>query len=201
MPSAWAAMPMRPPSSARIAILNPSPSGPRRASSPTAQSSRNTCADGAPRMPSLSSGGPILRPGRIQRDEERGDAAAPLAGVGRREHDHHVGDRRVGDEVLGAVEHPALAVFAPPACAGPSRRSPPPVRTARSSRSCGPRSDRAASAGPLLVARPRRGSGRRPASFAPTSRPPSRRRRARSPPAPPRRRGRPCRRRPSVRAP
>ena len=57
-------MPMRPPSSARIAILKPSPSGAEQRVVADARSrSRNTCADGAPRMPSLSSGGPSLSPG------------------------------------------------------------------------------------------------------------------------------------------
>src|SRR6266545_1483080 len=42
MPTAWAAIPMRPPSSVSMAILNPSPSSPRRFASGTRQSSRKT---------------------------------------------------------------------------------------------------------------------------------------------------------------
>ena len=46
-----------------MATLKPSPSVPSSASAGTAQSVRNICAEGAPRMPSLSSGGPKLSPG------------------------------------------------------------------------------------------------------------------------------------------
>src|SRR5438477_4163 len=55
-------MPIRPPSSVVIAILNPPPTSPRSASSGSRTSSRNTCDDLLPRIPSLSSGGPQRTP-------------------------------------------------------------------------------------------------------------------------------------------
>ena len=159
MPSACAAMPMRPPSSARIAILNPSPSAPSRASSPTAQSVRNTCALGAPRMPSLSSGGPILSPGASVGTTKAVMPRLPFAGSVVANTIISVGDRRVGDEVLRAGQQPARRRRARRASAGPSRPSPPRARTARSSRSFARRPGRAASARAGRRS-PRRGSAR-----------------------------------------
>ena len=43
-------------------------------------------------------------------DEHRGVAVRPALGVGLGEHQHDVGDRRVGDEPLVAVDHPLVAV-------------------------------------------------------------------------------------------
>ena len=62
MPSAWAATPMRPPSSVDIAILKPSPSSPSRFSAPTRQSSRNTWVVAEARMPSFFSFAPVRSP-------------------------------------------------------------------------------------------------------------------------------------------
>mmetsp|Transcript_1151 Transcript_1151/g.3226 ORF Transcript_1151/g.3226 Transcript_1151/m.3226 type:complete len:239 (+) Transcript_1151:88-804(+) len=63
MPSACAAMPMRPPSSVCMAILKPSPGSPSIAALGTAQSSKMRFAVDDPRIPSLSSGAPTEKPG------------------------------------------------------------------------------------------------------------------------------------------
>ncbi len=63
MPSAWAAMPIRPPSMATIATLKPSPSAPRRFATGTRQSSKTNSAVSEARMPSLSSVFPTWKPG------------------------------------------------------------------------------------------------------------------------------------------
>ena len=55
MPTAWAAMPMRPPSSAAMAILKPSPSAPRRFAAETRHPSNTNSAVSEARSPSLSS--------------------------------------------------------------------------------------------------------------------------------------------------
>src|SRR5262249_44398632 len=62
MPSAWAAMPMRPPSSVDIATLNPPPTSPRTALAGTRTSSRKIWQLCDPRMPSFLSGGPSVTP-------------------------------------------------------------------------------------------------------------------------------------------
>ncbi len=63
MPTACAAMPMRPPSSVLIATWNPLPSAPSSAPAGSRASSRKIWHDLEPRMPSLSSGGPQRTPG------------------------------------------------------------------------------------------------------------------------------------------
>ena len=62
MPSACAAMPMRPPSSVDIATLKPPPTSPSTCVAGSRTSSRKICDDLLPRMPSLSSGGPTRTP-------------------------------------------------------------------------------------------------------------------------------------------
>ena len=62
MPSACAAMPMRPPSSVDIATLKPPPTSPSSASAGRWTSSRKIWHDLLPRMPSLSSGVPVRTP-------------------------------------------------------------------------------------------------------------------------------------------
>ena len=63
MPSAWAAMPMRPPLSVFMANLNPNPSSPRRFSLGTLTSWNIKVWVSEPRMPNLSSLAPIWKPG------------------------------------------------------------------------------------------------------------------------------------------
>ena len=50
------------------------------------------------------------QPGGVLGNHERRLAAMPELGVHGRDHDGHVGDPAVGDEDLGAVEHPLVAV-------------------------------------------------------------------------------------------
>ena len=140
MPSACAAMPMRPPSSARIAILKPVALGAEaRVVADGAVGRGRPARLGAPRMPSLSSGGPIARPGVSIGTRKAVMPRLPLAGVGRRDSTIITSATgRVGDEVLGAVQHPAVAVAARRASSAPWRRSRPRARTARSSRASCP---------------------------------------------------------------
>ena len=63
MPTAWAAMPMRPPSSVASAILNPWPSSPMRCAAGTRHSSNTSSAVSEARMPSLSSVLLTVKPG------------------------------------------------------------------------------------------------------------------------------------------
>jgi len=56
-------MPIRPPSSAAIAILNPRPSSPSRFAAGTRQSSNTSSAVSEARMPSLSSVFETVKPG------------------------------------------------------------------------------------------------------------------------------------------
>mmetsp|Transcript_25736 Transcript_25736/g.75425 ORF Transcript_25736/g.75425 Transcript_25736/m.75425 type:complete len:208 (-) Transcript_25736:326-949(-) len=66
MPRACAAIPMRPPSRVVMAILKPSPGLPRRFALGTRTLSRMRLAVDEPRMPSLSSLAPRLKPGASQ---------------------------------------------------------------------------------------------------------------------------------------
>ena len=61
-------------------------------------------------MPILSSFLPCEQPGRVLGDDERGLAAVAELGVDGGDDDVHVGDAAVGDEDLGAVEDPLVAV-------------------------------------------------------------------------------------------
>jgi hypothetical protein len=45
----------------------------------------------------------------VGRDDKGADAAAAGGGVGHREDDRNIGIRAGGDELLGAVQHPAIA--------------------------------------------------------------------------------------------
>ncbi len=63
MPTACAAIPIRPPSSVESAILKPWPTSPRRWSSSTRTFSKTSCAVSEPLMPSFCSTRPTVRPG------------------------------------------------------------------------------------------------------------------------------------------
>ena len=63
MPTACAAMPIRPPSSVFMATLKPPPSSPRRFSRGTRRSVKASCAEWAPRMPIFSSTRTTSQPG------------------------------------------------------------------------------------------------------------------------------------------
>ena len=63
IPSAWAAIPTRPPSIADRAILNPWPSSPRRFAAGTRQPSKTSSAVSDARIPSLSSVLVTVNPG------------------------------------------------------------------------------------------------------------------------------------------
>src|SRR6266851_5188249 len=63
MPTAWAPMPMRPPSMVVMAILNPSPSSPSRLDAGTRQPSNRNSAVSDARMPSFSSVLTTVKPG------------------------------------------------------------------------------------------------------------------------------------------
>ena len=65
MPTACAAMPIRPPSSVFIATLYPSYSCPRRFSRGTRRSVKASCAEWAPRMPIFSSIRTTSQPGEL----------------------------------------------------------------------------------------------------------------------------------------
>jgi hypothetical protein len=65
-------------------------------------------------LPHLVVARPHREARRVPRHEERRDAPrGPGVGVGAGEHHEHVGERRVGDVPLRAVEHPGVAVEAP----------------------------------------------------------------------------------------
>ena len=61
-------------------------------------------------MPSLSSGGAAADALGVHGQDEGGDALVASGAVGHREQHADVGDRAVGDPVLGAVDHPLVAV-------------------------------------------------------------------------------------------
>jgi len=63
MPTAWVAMPMRPPSMAVSAMRKPWPSSPMRLATGTRHSSNTSSAVSEARMPSLSSVFDTLKPG------------------------------------------------------------------------------------------------------------------------------------------
>ena len=63
MPMAWAAIPIRPPSSVPMAILNPSPSWPRRFAAGTSMFSKKMVQEGLAQIPSFSSAFWRMKPG------------------------------------------------------------------------------------------------------------------------------------------
>ena len=85
-------------------------SPPSRFSTGIRQSSRTTSAVCEARIPSLLSFLPWLRPGRALGDDERGLAAGAELGVDGGDDDVDVGDAAVGDEDLGPVQDPLVAV-------------------------------------------------------------------------------------------
>ena len=107
MPSESAAIEMRPPSSTRMASMNPSPSLPSRFSAGTKQSSKISSAVSLARRPSLFSFFPGRNPLASLLHHERGKSVRVRRAIGHRQHDDHVGIVAVGDESLGAVEHPS----------------------------------------------------------------------------------------------
>ena len=100
----------------------------RRAGSPsgTRTSSSTSSAVCEARMPSLSSFLPMAKPGRALLDDERGLAAVAERGVDGGDDDVDVGDAAVGDEDLGAVEDPLVAVALARWCAASLTSEPAP---------------------------------------------------------------------------
>ena len=88
------------------AILWPCPIVPSTFSAGTAQSSRMSGQVELPRMPSLCSSGPTVRPGALRSTRKRGELLAVDLG----EHGEQIGEAGVGDELLGAGEAIGLAV-------------------------------------------------------------------------------------------
>ena len=107
MPSDSAAMEMRPPSSMRMASMNPSPSWPSRFSAGTTQSSKISSAVSLARSPSLFSFLPGTKSLRVLLHHEGRKPVRVRRAIGHRQHHHHVGIVAVGAERLGAVEHPS----------------------------------------------------------------------------------------------
>ena len=93
MPMACALMPMRPPSSAIIAILKPSFSSPSSAPAGTRHSANSSGTVLEPRRPILSSGAPTRSPRAPPSTRKHERPRAPLASGGRRARPHDE-DRR-----------------------------------------------------------------------------------------------------------
>ena len=114
---------MRPPLSPFIAMPNPVPSPsapPSIASAGTRTPSKITCAVGW-RVPAhLVLLGAETQSRRVLLDDERRDAARPVA-AGAGHHDVDVGRPRAGDELLDAVEHVVARRRGRPWCAAPRR--------------------------------------------------------------------------------
>ena len=134
MPTACAAMPMRPPSSARMATLNPSPSAPEavRRGHPAPLEDELGRVRGAEPELVLHLGDEESR--RALLDQERGDAVMRLRGVRLREDQGHRRLPAVRDEHLAPVEHVVVAVAAGQRRQVPWRPSRPGARSGRSSR-------------------------------------------------------------------
>ena len=99
-------LPSRPRCSLRSSFSSP----PSRFSTGMRQSSSTISAVCEARMPSFDSFLPWLRPGRVLADDEGGLAARAERRVDGGDDDVDVGDAAVGDEDLGAVEDPLVAV-------------------------------------------------------------------------------------------
>ena len=99
-------LPSRPRCSLRSSFSSP----PSRFSTGMRQSSSTISAVCEARMPSFDSFLPWLRPGRVLADDEGGLAAGAERRVDGGDDDVDVGDAAVGDEDLGAVEDPLVAV-------------------------------------------------------------------------------------------
>src|SRR5215207_1190447 len=107
MPTACAAAPRRVRSSVPSATASPRPTSPITFSAGTRTSSNTGWPVGEPWIPSLCSYLGTENP-PVLLDHERG--APPRRPVCDREHDVEVGDARVRDPVLGAVDDPLVAV-------------------------------------------------------------------------------------------
>ena len=111
MPTACAPTPRRERSSVARATLKPWSTSPIRFSAGTRTSVKTGEPVGEPRIPSLSSFLPIVRPSRSDSTMKARDAlGARCLGVGLREDHVVVGHAEVGDPVLLAVDHPLVAV-------------------------------------------------------------------------------------------
>ena len=105
MPSAWAAIPGRERSSTRIAVRNPVPSSPTSASAGTRQPSNTSSPVVEPLMPIFGSIRATEKPG-ASFSTMKAEIESPV----RANDDVGVGDAGVGDEALGTVDHPLVAV-------------------------------------------------------------------------------------------
>ena len=110
MPSARAAIEMRPPSRIFRLLMKPSPSGPRRFSAGTRQSEKITSEVSLARMPSLFSFLPGLESGHALFQDEGADAVGVFGFVGDRHGHADVGVMSVGGEGFRAVQNPVIAV-------------------------------------------------------------------------------------------
>ena len=108
IPSAWAAIPIRPASSEDMAILKPSPSSPSMLPTGTRQSWRKTCVVAEALIPSFFSFGPHLIPNRQY--STRNAAERLLLAFERGEHEVQPGLAAVRDPVLGPVQDVVVAV-------------------------------------------------------------------------------------------
>ena len=79
-------------------------------------------------MPIFSWMGRWLKPGRPLLDDEGGDALLLLGRSVERQHHEDVADGALGDEGLGAVEHPAVALAHGAWSSARRRPSPSPAR-------------------------------------------------------------------------
>ena len=111
MPTASAAMPTRPLSSTTSSCGSrgpPARAARRAGSSTSSKRSPPTWRGALAHLVLLAL--PRETPGRSQVDEEDRHAAMAGRRVGARQHRREIGDRRVVDPQLGAIQHPALAV-------------------------------------------------------------------------------------------
>ena len=90
-----------------ISPLNPCPSPPRRRSSGTKHSSKRSSPAGKQRLPIFGSRAPRTKPSSPRSTTKAVMPFERAARLDRREDDADVGDRRVADELLVAVEHVA----------------------------------------------------------------------------------------------
>ncbi len=109
MPSDKAAIEILPPSSTRMASMNPSPSAPSRFSSGISQSSKISSLVSLARSPSLFSFLPGRKPLVPFLHDEGRQSMRSLAFVGHGDDDRDIGIAAIGDEGLVAVQHIAVA--------------------------------------------------------------------------------------------
>src|ERR1035438_7963516 len=109
IPSPSAAMEMRPPSSTRMASMNPSPSLPSRFSAGTSQSSKISSEVSLARRPSLFSFLPGANSFVPLLDWERRQSVGVRRLVGPCDDHRHISVVAIGDKGLGAVQYPLLS--------------------------------------------------------------------------------------------